>query len=435
MRHVGSLRSVRAALLTSLLLLPGCAEYEGADRADLAADGGITIRNTTVYDVEDRQIRSGQTIVIRDGKIESIGAASAAPAPDGLVIDGSNMLALPGFINTHTHLWQHIARSFEPAARLQDWIRIYRYAHYLTPDEIREVTFIAAKQAQLSGVTTVSDFASVNFQSGATLATIQGLKQATMGGHVVWWHPAAFQPSVLREAEILRLRQSAAPLDVVMGFGPLSFYGVPAVYDGIRIAQDNGIRMTEHTMENPQEARSFQANVAAYLAAHGQELSQADRQALEAVTAIPAISKADGVVKLRRFARQMLNHDGVGTPLSPEDKALLTPLQETLPTMIPLLDHLKALDGFLAIHSVWLNDQDFDTYLSNGTTISHNPESNMYLSSGAAPIYDYLDKGITVSLGTDGAASNDRIDALTAMRNMVNLQKAYKQHGQSAKGL
>lgn len=383
----------------------------------------LAIRNVTVYDVEAAEIQVNQEILVSNGNIVAIQNQPQPPTPAQDVIDGSAMLALPGFVNTHTHLWQHIARSFEPAAILQDWIRIYRYAHYLTLDELDKVTYIAAKQAQLSGITTVSDFASVNFQSDATATTVQALKRANMGGHVVWWHPASFMPSSLRQQTIAELRNSAAPLDIIMGFGPLSFYSIPAVYDGIVVADALDMSMSEHTMENPEESRSYQSSVRGYLNQYGTQLRPSDRAVLGDVLEVPAPSDLDGVVKLRRFASQLISHDGIGGTLTPTEKVMLRDLEQDLPTMIPFLDHLNVLEGFLAIHSVWLNQIDFDTYVNRGTTVSHNPESNMYLSSGAAPIVDYQQNGVLISLGTDGAASNDRIDAFTAMRNMINLQK------------
>ena len=55
--------------------------------------------------------------------------------------------------------------------------------------------------------------------------------------------------------------------------------------------------------------------------------------------------------------------------------------------------------------------------------MSHNPESNLFLSDGIAPVYEYQRRDILVTLGTDGAASNDGIDFFTAMRACWNLQK------------
>jgi hypothetical protein len=87
------------------------------------------------------------------------------------------------------------------------------------------------------------------------------------------------------------------------------------------------------------------------------------------------------------------------------------------------LDYLNVLPGYLAIHSVWQQKEDIELMQRRGVTVSHNPESNMYLSSGIAPVYEYLNARILVTIGTDGAASNDGINFFSAMREMWNLYK------------
>jgi len=97
---------------------------------------------------------------------------------------------------------------------------------------------------------------------------------------------------------------------------------------------------------------------------------------------------------------------------------------KTGPSYIPFLEHLGAYkNGYVSIHSSLLSPEDIDIYKKYGVFINHNPESNAYLASGIAPISSFLQAGLSVTIGTDGAASNDRIDMLAAMRLMSHLQK------------
>jgi 5-methylthioadenosine/S-adenosylhomocysteine deaminase len=77
----------------------------------------------------------------------------------------------------------------------------------------------------------------------------------------------------------------------------------------------------------------------------------------------------------------------------------------------------------LAAHGVWVNDDDIQILKRRGIGVSHNPESNMKLASGAAPVVKYLTAGIALGLGTDGAASNNDLDMFEAMRQASFLAK------------
>jgi 5-methylthioadenosine/S-adenosylhomocysteine deaminase len=77
----------------------------------------------------------------------------------------------------------------------------------------------------------------------------------------------------------------------------------------------------------------------------------------------------------------------------------------------------------VAAHAVWLTDDDIAILKKRGVSVSHNPESNMKLASGIAPVPRYLAAGITVGLGTDGAASNNDLDMFEAMRQAALLHK------------
>jgi 5-methylthioadenosine/S-adenosylhomocysteine deaminase len=74
-------------------------------------------------------------------------------------------------------------------------------------------------------------------------------------------------------------------------------------------------------------------------------------------------------------------------------------------------------------HAVWVTEDDMAVIKKRGVTVSHNPESNMKLASGTAPIVRMLALGIPVGLGTDGAASNNNLDMFEAMDFAAKLHK------------
>jgi len=77
----------------------------------------------------------------------------------------------------------------------------------------------------------------------------------------------------------------------------------------------------------------------------------------------------------------------------------------------------------LAAHGVWVSDEDIAILKRRSVGVAHNPESNMKLASGAAPVGKYLAAGVALGLGTDGAASNNDLDMFEAMRQASFLAK------------
>jgi 5-methylthioadenosine/S-adenosylhomocysteine deaminase len=80
-------------------------------------------------------------------------------------------------------------------------------------------------------------------------------------------------------------------------------------------------------------------------------------------------------------------------------------------------------EGMLAAHGVWLDPEDIAILRRRGVAVSHNPESNMKLASGTAPVPRLREAGVIVGLGTDGAASNNDLDMFEAMRQAALLHK------------
>lgn len=77
----------------------------------------------------------------------------------------------------------------------------------------------------------------------------------------------------------------------------------------------------------------------------------------------------------------------------------------------------------LAAHCVVMSDHDIEILAKNGVSVAHNPQSNMKLASGIAPVKKMLDAGVNVSIGTDGASSNNDLDMWEEMRTASLLQK------------
>jgi 5-methylthioadenosine/S-adenosylhomocysteine deaminase len=81
-------------------------------------------------------------------------------------------------------------------------------------------------------------------------------------------------------------------------------------------------------------------------------------------------------------------------------------------------------------HCIHMNELELNLLAQTGTHVLHCPSSNLKLGSGIAPVMEMLARGISVSLGADGAACNNRLDMFTEMRTAALLQKV--SHGADA---
>ena len=80
--------------------------------------------------------------------------------------------------------------------------------------------------------------------------------------------------------------------------------------------------------------------------------------------------------------------------------------------------------GLIAAHAVHLTSDEIDTLAAHGCSVAHCPSANLKLASGIAPVADMIAHGLNVGLGTDGAASNNRLDIFMEMRMAALLAKA-----------
>ncbi|MFQ6088023.1 MAG: amidohydrolase [Candidatus Methanofastidiosia archaeon] len=94
---------------------------------------------------------------------------------------------------------------------------------------------------------------------------------------------------------------------------------------------------------------------------------------------------------------------------------------------VEYLDSIGFLDSnVLAAHLVWLSKREMRILKKRGVKVLHCPSSNMKLSSGISPVTEFLKKDINVSLGTDGACSNNSLDMFSELKMATLLQKISK---------
>jgi len=99
------------------------------------------------------------------------------------------------------------------------------------------------------------------------------------------------------------------------------------------------------------------------------------------------------------------------------------------------LERLAALGvlgpRLIAAHAVHMTDAELDTLALHGASVAHCPSSNLKLASGFAPVAAMMARGVNVGIGTDGAASNNRLDLLEEMRMAALLAKAVANDAQA----
>jgi len=120
----------------------------------------ILIKNVTAITLVTGKVLRNADILIEKDKIVYVGTTKEHKRKFEKVIDGSSFLALPGFVNTHSHLAMTLMRGYGEGCSLQNWLNyfIYPIEEKLTEDDIYFGTLLALIESVKTGSTTVSDF-------------------------------------------------------------------------------------------------------------------------------------------------------------------------------------------------------------------------------------------------------------------------------------
>jgi 5-methylthioadenosine/S-adenosylhomocysteine deaminase len=143
-------------------------------------------------------------VLIEGSRIAAVGPALNAPA--ATVVDASNTIVMPGFIDTHRHMWQGAIRNSLPNGLIGDYSReVLGIRSMMRPEDVRIGDLVSALGAVNAGVTTVLDWSHIGNSPAHTDAAIDGLRAS--GVRAVYGFGAGVGPAVRYPDDIRRLRK------------------------------------------------------------------------------------------------------------------------------------------------------------------------------------------------------------------------------------
>ena len=327
-------------------------------------------------DEQRREIRDGG-LFAEDGIIRQVGPTQSLPDTADEILDLTDHAVLPGLINTHHHLYQHLTRVVPVAqnGNVINWLKtLYPMWSRIKPEDLIPAIQSGLAELAFSGCTTTFDHQYI-FPNGCSLddaihaASTVGLRfHASRGSMSVGEsngglppdHCVEKEPYILKESQRLieRFHDHRPGSMIQIALAPCSPFSVSPelMVESARMARHFGVRLHTHLAESLDEER----------------------------------------YTLETFG--------------------LRPLE--------LMDKLNwtGKDVWFA-HSVHINDEEVARYAKTGCGVAHCPSSNMRLGSGMAPIMKFRQAGVPVGLGVDGASSNDGSHLLGEARQAMLLAR------------
>ena len=334
----------------------------------------LLIKNGAVITMDgDRRVIEDCDVAIDGGKILEVGKNLAFEATKTL--DANGCVVCPGFINGHSHVYQSLIEGlgydmhFDP----WNWRFLFPVVSKVTPENARSGAALAALELIKNGVTTISDHwylhtnmnniyqvTDVFDQAGLRAQMVFGLLDQTFAGERI-------------DSEYMTMIQSEDVLVDEARRYHQAWHGTrrTTVALGPGSTEDISESMMVKTV---QLAKELDINVSTHVAGWIEINSYT----------------------IRQFGERDLEHF-----------------------------HTLGLTGPRGVmfHAVWLSDREIEIIATTGTKVVHCPIANAYLGYGIAKISQMLSRGITVGLGTDGAASYT-YDMLEVARTAAMLQKA-----------
>ena len=328
----------------------------------------LVVRGGTVVTVDARRRIVAGDVWIRDGRIVRIGGRAVRPSPDAEVLDATDAVVVPGFVQTHVHLCQMLLRGLADDLSLLAWLRRRIWPLEAAHDEVslRLSADLGVAELVRGGTTTVLDMGTVRHHDVVFEALQAGGLRALSGKAMM--DAGAGRPLGLKESTRESLRDSerlCARWHGAAG-GRLRYAFAPrftlSCSDGLlrevaAAARAHGCLVHTHAAENRDERRLVQR----------------------------AKGRSD-VAHLEKM--------GISGP------------------------------GAVLAHGVQLTNAEIRRMARLGTRVVHCPSANLKLGSGIARVPEMLAAGLEVGIGADGAPCNNNLDALREARLASLLAKA-----------
>jgi 5-methylthioadenosine/S-adenosylhomocysteine deaminase len=333
-------------------------------KAHLAYDL-IIIGGTIVTMDEKHQIIENGTVAVRDGKIVYVGKADGLPpnSRPKKLIDAKGKVIIPGLVNTHTHVPMGLFRGIADDLDLQEWL-----TKYIFPAEAKNVN-----------------------EEFVRVGTRLGLAEFIRGGTTTYCDMYYFEDAIADET-------AKAGMRGVLGQTLIDF---PAP-DNKTWAE--AMAYTEKFVKKWQGHKLIVPAVAPHA---------------------PYTVSEEHLLETRRLS------DKLNAPLVihlAEANTETEFIQQKHKGLRPIEFMVKIgffNDKTIAAHMVQVNEKELDILKRHNVGIGHNPQSNMKLAAGVAPIPQMLKKGLRVGLGTDGAASNNDLSLWEEMDTAAKLHKSF----------
>ena len=329
------------------------------------ASGTVLIRDGTIVTMNDAMDVVTGDVWVRDGRIAAIGTAPPE-AGRASAIDAEGGIVLPGFVQTHVHLCQTLFRGLADDLPLLAWLRqrVWPLEAAHDEDTLATAARLAAAELLLGGTTSVLTMETVHGTDAVFDALVPTGLRAVVGKCLM---------NVSGDAPARLFQERTAALDESLAL---------------------------HARWHGAAGGRLRAALAPRFAI------SCTRDLLEATS---ALSRAHGLLVHTHASEQRDEVDVVRAQTGLDNLAYLASLG-------------LATDRLCVAHCVWVTDAEQQILADRQVKVLHCPGSNLKLGSGLAPVTELRARGVSVSLGADGAACNNSLDMFQEMRLAATLQ-------------